>query len=99
MGTFESSTEVQQIAADIMLRYDYGILGAATGFGKTAIGAYLIANRKVNSLVLVHNREIMKNWIDDFEKFLLINEEIPEIETKRGKRKRKSIVGKFGIHS
>lgn len=37
----------------------------------------------------------MKNWLDDFEKFLIINEVIPEIETKRVKRKRKSIVGKL----
>ena len=30
----------QQLAAEKMLSHDYGILGAATGFGKTAIGAY-----------------------------------------------------------
>ncbi|MDR1700238.1 MAG: DNA primase, partial [Lachnoclostridium sp.] len=29
-------------AAEKMLQHDYGILGAATGFGKTIIGAYLI---------------------------------------------------------
>lgn len=85
----------QKKAAKCMLRYEYGILGAATGFGKTVIGAYLISERKVNSLVLVHNREIMKNWIDDFEKFLFIDEDLPEYETKKGKRKRKSLVGKL----
>src|SRR5665647_1158882 len=78
-----------------MLQYDYGILGAATGFGKTVIGAYLISQLKVNTLVLVHNREIMKNWIDDFEKFLRIKEELPEYETKKGRRKRKTLVGKL----
>ena len=45
----------QEKAATSMLQYDYGILGAATGFGKTVIGAYLIAQRKVNALVLVQN--------------------------------------------
>lgn len=85
----------QEKAAKCMLQYDYGILGAATGFGKTVIGAYLISQRKVNTIVLVHNREIMKNWIDDFEKFLHINEEFPEYETKKGKRKRKALVGKL----
>ncbi|MDD3705692.1 MAG: DEAD/DEAH box helicase family protein [Clostridiaceae bacterium] len=85
----------QEKAAKSMLQYDYGILGAATGFGKTVIGAYIIAQRKVNTIVLVHNREIMKNWIDDFEKFLIINEEFPEYETKKGKRKRKALVGKL----
>ncbi|NLB40792.1 MAG: DEAD/DEAH box helicase, partial [Clostridiales bacterium] len=85
----------QEKAATSMLQYDYGILGAATGFGKTVIGAYLIAQRKVNALVLVHNREIMKSWINDFERFLDINEEYPEYETKKGKRKRKTLVGKL----
>lgn len=85
----------QEKAAKCMLQYDYGILGAATGFGKTVIGAYLISQRKVNTIILVHNREIMKNWIDDFEKFLYINEEFPEYETKKGKRKRKALVGKL----
>lgn len=83
----------QERAASRMLAYDYGILGAATGFGKTVIGAYLIAKCKVNALVLVHNREIMKNWVNDFESFLKIEEPLPEYKTKKGKRKRKSIVG------
>ena len=85
----------QKVAADTILSHDYGIIGAATGFGKTVIGAYLVASLKVNTLVLVHNREIMKNWITDFEKFLEVKEELPEYETKRGKRKRKSIFGKI----
>ena len=85
----------QEKAAKCMLQYDYGILGAATGFGKTVIGAYLISQRKRNAIVLVHNREIMKNWIDDLEKFLFINEAFPEYETKKGKRKRKTLIGKL----
>lgn len=85
--------EEQELAAKKMLQFDYGILGAATGFGKTVIGAYLIAECKVNALVLVHNREIMKNWLNDFETFLRIDEPLPVYETKKGKRTRKSIVG------
>ncbi len=84
----------QQIAANEMLRHENGILHAATAFGKTAVGAYMVAARQVNTLVLVHNREIMKNWIDDFQKFLVIDEEMPEYVTKTGrKRKRKSLIG------
>lgn len=83
----------QKKAADKMLQYDYGILGAATGFGKTVIGAYLIAECKVNALVLVHNREIMKNWINDFQAFLKIEEPLPSSETKKGMRARRSVVG------
>lgn len=83
----------QERAAARMLEQDYGILGAATGFGKTVIGAFLIAECKVNALVLVHNREIMKNWLSDFETFLKIDEPLPAYDTKKGKRKRKNIVG------
>ena len=74
----------QADAATKILEHDTGVLCAATAFGKTAVGAYLIAQRKVNTLVLVHNSEIMKNWVEDFEKFLQINEDLPEYITQKG---------------
>lgn len=84
----------QAEAAAKMLAQDTGVLCAATAFGKTAVGAYLVAQRKVNTLVLVHNAEIMKNWVEDFEKFLQTDEELPEYTTPKGRRKhRKSVVG------
>ena len=84
----------QQKAADVMICHDNGILHAATAFGKTAVGAYLIAEKKVNALVLVHNREIMKNWIDDLGRFLCINEPLPIYTTPSGRvRKRKKHIG------
>lgn len=90
----------QQKAADAMLQYDMGILQAATAFGKTAVGSYLIAARKVNTLVLVHNREIMKNWVDDLTRFLEFTEPLPEYTTPTGRiRKRKSHIGRlFSAH-
>ena len=84
----------QQTAALRMLEHDNGILAAATAFGKTAVGAYLIAQRKVNTLILVHNREIMKNWVEDLLKFLEIREEPPTYATATGRvKKRKSVIG------
>lgn len=84
----------QREAAEAMLAYDNGILSAATAFGKTVLGAYLISKRKVNTLILVHNYEIMKNWQKDLESFLEIDGEIPVKLTKKGRRKKlKSIVG------
>jgi superfamily II DNA or RNA helicase len=86
----------QKEASEEILNHDIGILGAATAFGKTAVGAYLIAARKVNTLVLVHNTEIMKNWVEDFEKFLMVDEEPPEYKTATGRvKKRKSVVGRM----
>ena len=59
--SFQGSLQPGQEKATItMLEHEIGILGAATGFGKTVLGTYLIAARKVNTLILVHNREIMK---------------------------------------
>ena len=44
----------QQSALDALLAHNIGILSATTAFGKTVIGAHLIASRRVNTLVLVH---------------------------------------------
>ena len=84
----------QRKASEQMLRYENGILHAATAFGKTAVGAYLIAARKTNTLILVHNKEIMNNWVEDIQKFLDINEEPPEYTTPKGRvKRRKSVIG------
>jgi superfamily II DNA or RNA helicase len=52
----------QEGAAAQMLRHDDGILFAPTAFGKTAVAAWLIAQRKVNTLVLVHRRQLLDQW-------------------------------------
>ena len=86
----------QQVAAEKMLYNDIGVLAAATAFGKTVLGAYLIAQKKVNALVLVHNVEIMDNWIKDLNSFLTINEELPTYTTPKGRvKKRSSLIGTF----
>ena len=51
----------QKEAAVTLLAHNIGICAATTSFGKTVVGAYLIAQRQVNTLILVHNKEIMKN--------------------------------------
>jgi superfamily II DNA or RNA helicase len=52
----------QEDAAARMLEHDDGILCAPTAFGKTAVAAWLIAKRKVNTLVLVHRRQLLDQW-------------------------------------
>ena len=95
--TFNGTLYDEQMrAAKAILEYDNGILAATTSFGKTVVGAYMIAERKTNTLILVHNTEIQKNWIDDLNKFLDINAELPEYKTKTGRvKKRKNIIGKL----
>jgi len=60
----------QQAAADAMLEYDTGVLAATTAFGKTVVGAWLIAQRGVNTLVLVHRRQLLDQWIERLSTFL-----------------------------
>ena len=48
----------QQTAARQMLAHDTGVLSATTAFGKTVVAAWLIAQRGVNTLILVHRRQL-----------------------------------------
>jgi superfamily II DNA or RNA helicase len=50
--------------------HDLGVLAATTAFGKTVIAAKLIAERGVNTLVLVHRRQLMDQWIERLVTFL-----------------------------
>jgi superfamily II DNA or RNA helicase len=60
----------QQMAAEAMLAHDDGILCATTAFGKTVIAAWLIASRKVNTLILVHRRQLLDQWRERLAAFL-----------------------------
>lgn len=67
-----------------------GVLSATTGFGKTVVGAKLIAEKKCSALILVHTKELVAQWKDRLEQFL----EIDEVIEKR--RKNRSIIGQLG---
>jgi superfamily II DNA or RNA helicase/very-short-patch-repair endonuclease len=60
----------QEAAAKMMLTHDTGILSATTAFGKTVIAAWLIAQRKLNTLVLVHRRQLLEQWVQRLATFL-----------------------------
>ncbi len=86
--------EEQQPAADALLAHETGVLSAATAFGKTVIAAYLIGQRQVNTLILVHSSALMMQWKEALEQFLLIEEELPEQTGKR--KKNRSLIGQLG---
>lgn len=47
-----------------------GVLVAPPGSGKTVIGAYMVASRAINTLVLVHRRPLLEQWQQRLQEFL-----------------------------
>ncbi len=62
----------QNAAAKALLAHDTGVLAATTAFGKTVLAAWLIAERGVNTLVLVHRQQLMEQWVEHLSRFLRI---------------------------
>jgi superfamily II DNA or RNA helicase/very-short-patch-repair endonuclease len=62
----------QAQAAHALLAHDTGVLAATTAFGKTVIGAWLIAQRGVSTLVLVHSKELLRQWRERLAQFLAV---------------------------
>lgn len=93
--TFQGDLRMQQdLAANRLLAYDQGVLSAATAFGKTVVCSYLISERKVNTLILIQSKELLEQWVDELNKFLIIDEEPPIYKTKSGREKRReSVIG------
>ncbi len=60
----------QEAAVTAMLDHDTGVLCAPTAFGKTVTAAAIIARRGVNTLVLVHRTELLKQWQERLQSFL-----------------------------
>lgn len=85
----------QETAKNAMLSKDCGTLSASTAFGKTVVGASLIAERKVNTLILVHRTSLLKQWIERLKEFLIIDEEPPLEYTPKGRKRRKDVIGQI----
>lgn len=69
--TFRGQLRPEQLSAsEAMLAHDTGVLSATTAFGKTVLAANLIAQRGVNTLVLVHRQQLMEQWVERLAEFL-----------------------------
>ena len=53
-----------------MLAHDAGVLCAPTAFGTTVVAASIIARRGVNTLILVHRTELLRQWQERLRAFL-----------------------------
>jgi superfamily II DNA or RNA helicase len=60
----------QEAAVAAMIRHDNGVLQAPTAFGKTVVAAAITARRNVNTLVLVHRAELLRQWQERLQTFL-----------------------------
>ena len=60
MGT---PTELQESAVRALLAHDMGVLVAPPGVGKTVAGIQLIASRGCSTLILVHRRPLLDQWV------------------------------------
>ena len=60
----------QEAAVAAMLHHETGVLCAPTAFGKTVTAAAMIAERGINTLVLVHRTELLKQWQERLQSFL-----------------------------
>ena len=85
----------QPMAIEKMLENNNGVLCGTTAFGKTVAAIKLIAERKVNTLILVTRVSLVAQWKTRIEEFLSIDELLSDrIETK--KKKKQSPIGQFG---
>ena len=80
----ELRPEQEEVARNV-LGHENGILSAPTAFGKTVIAAWVIAQRKVSTLVLVHRKQLLDQWRDRLADFLdLPKNEIGQIGGGKG---------------
>jgi hypothetical protein len=66
----------QEAAVSAMLQHDAGVLCAPTAFGKTVAAAAMIARRGVNTLILVHRTELLRQWQERLQAFLGIDRNV-----------------------
>jgi superfamily II DNA or RNA helicase len=63
-------TAVQEQAVRALLAHDTGVFVAPPGIGKTVVGTYLVAARACSTLILVHRRPLLDQWLAQLSVFL-----------------------------
>jgi hypothetical protein len=67
-------TGLQERAAKALLEQDLGVFVAPPGMGKTVLGTYMTAARGRSTLVLVHRRPLLDQWVAQLSMFLGIDQ-------------------------
>ena len=66
-------TAVQESAVRALLAHETGVFVAPPGVGKTVIGTYLVAARACSTLILVHRKPLLDQWLAQLALFLGID--------------------------
>lgn len=91
---FKGKLRDEQIpAVKELLKHECGILRAATSFGKTAVAAKMIAERKEKTLILVPKNDLLTQWEKSLNELLTV--ETPPVK-REGKRLNKTGIGLLG---
>ncbi|MBI5421318.1 MAG: DEAD/DEAH box helicase family protein [Parcubacteria group bacterium] len=61
---------VQVFIVQIAMECDQGVIVAPSGSGKTIIGLELVARRQLPTLILVHRKQLLDQWIERAQTFL-----------------------------
>lgn len=85
----------QPLSIEKMLEYNNGVLCGTTAFGKTVAAIKLIAERKVNTLILVNRISLVAQWKEKIAEFLILNETLSDNQ-KLSKKRTQSPVGQYG---
>jgi superfamily II DNA or RNA helicase len=90
----------QSLALQHLQRSNIGILSGTTAFGKTIVAIKLIAEKKINTLILVDKVSLLSQWKEKLSEFLVVNEPLPEPPAsagrKRGRKKKIGVIGQLG---
>jgi superfamily II DNA or RNA helicase len=70
---FLTLRDEQKIAKSKILKNDYALLIAPPGFGKTAVAASVISERRVPTLILVHKTVLLEQWSKRLSEYFKID--------------------------
>jgi superfamily II DNA or RNA helicase len=65
----------QDLAVTQLINHENGVLVAPTGSGKTVMACKIIAARNVPTLILVHRKQLVLQWMDHLIKFLSVEKQ------------------------
>jgi len=86
----------QKSALNALKDRECGVLSGTTAFGKSVVALALIAELKINTLIIVDKISLVEQWKKRISEFLNIKIEIVEVEQKNKRRKKVEVIGQLG---